>query len=69
MSNMVRYCPACSSIGGVDRSKHINCCPDGHSATFVPEEIARQARLGFHVLYSLPKIELPTHLLEALEQK
>jgi hypothetical protein len=42
----VRYCHECGSIGEVS-AKHIDCCPGGSHAVYVPREVAEQARVGF----------------------
>jgi hypothetical protein len=45
-AEFVRYCPSCGCVGEVSQEV-VACCPEHHSARYVPEAIAKQARAGF----------------------
>lgn len=47
-TDLVRYCPACASIGVVE-GKYRDCCPDGNGAAMVPKAFAEQCRSIFKV--------------------
>lgn len=46
MTDLVRYCYECGSIGEVPAGAR-DCCPDGNHATRIHPEIAAQAHAGF----------------------
>lgn len=54
---MTRFCPGCGSVGEVDYTKHLDCCPDGMQARIIPEQLARQCHDLFHA--ALDAIQVP----------
>jgi len=46
---MARFCPGCGAVGPIDKTKYIDCCPDGNNARMIPAGLAEKC----HDLFQL----------------
>jgi hypothetical protein len=64
---MVRFCPACGSIGDIYYSKHRDCCPDGSEARRIPVSLANKCReLFMATLANVAPIDPSNELIDAV---